>query len=402
MTTATSNTEKMPAGITERTLKSGKIVYDVVVQYRDLMSGKWKNKTRTAESINKAKKLRGELQHQLKDGYIQPSHMTVKIYLDEYLGLMKSTWAEATYELNSGNCRLRICPALGDTPINQLRTQQVREFINKELESKLSKRTVIMTYLTLKQALKYAVEKKYIPRSPMDNIRKPKDNKPEMKVLTVENVNQVLTEAKKTEYYALFFTYEFTGARRGELLGCRWSDIDLKLKQLSINRQLVEHSNGLSFKPPKTKKGCRQIDLTPMNCVVLKEHWAKQNKEREFLELPPLTEDDLVFAHVDGRPYNPHLIDHIWRKLTKRCGIQGISLHTGTRHSHATIMLKNGVHPKIVQERLGHSSIVMTMDTYSHVIKGMGKAAAAGFDDAVINYKDDKAVEKNDGYRLIL
>ena len=78
----------------------------------------------------------------------------------------------------------------------------------------------------------------------------------------------------------------------------------------------------------------------------------------------------------------------------KRCGITGISLHTGTRHSHATILLKNGVHPKIVQERLGHSSIVMTMDTYSHVINGMGKAAAAGFDDAVINYKDDKAVEK--------
>ena len=178
MTTATSNDEKMPAGITERTLKSGKIVYDVVVQYKDLMSGKWKNKNKTAESINKAKKLRGEMQHELKDGYIQPSHMTVKIYIDEYLGMMKSTWAEATYELNSDNCRLRICPALGDTPLNQLRTQQIQELINKELESKLSKRTVIMTYLTLKQALKYAVEKKYIPCSPMDSIRKPKDKSP--------------------------------------------------------------------------------------------------------------------------------------------------------------------------------------------------------------------------------
>ena len=100
-----------------------------------------------------------------------------------------------------------------------------------------------------------------------------------MKVLTVENVNQLLTEAKKTEYYALFFTYEFTGTRRGELLGCRWSDIDLNLKQLSINRQVVEHNNVITFKPPKTKNGCRQIDLTPMNCIILNSTSCRTRKK---------------------------------------------------------------------------------------------------------------------------
>jgi integrase len=396
----------MQKGIKERILKDGTTVYDCIVSYKDKMTGNWKLKTKTAPSIGKAKKLRAEMQHELKDGFTQPNRVTLKVYLDEWLEMMKSTWAESTYELNSDNCRLRICPALGDTPLNLLRTQQIQQFINQQLGSKLSKRTVIMTYLTLKQALKYAVEKKYIPCSPMDSIRKPKDEKPEMKVLTVENVNQLLTEAKKTEYYALFFTYEFTGARRGELLACRWSDIDLKLKQLSINRQLVDHNNVLTFKSPKTKNGCRQIDLTPMNCVILTAHLAEQEKKRQFLkdsqtkkdalvkEEPLVKKEDLVFAHIDGKPYSPHLISHVWQKLMKRCGTAGISLHTGTRHSHATILLKNGVHPKIVQERLGHSSIVMTMDTYSHVINGMGKAAAAGFDEAVINYRDDKAVEK--------
>jgi integrase len=172
------------------------------------------------------------------------------------------------------------------------------------------------------------------------------------------------------------------------------------------HRQLVDHNNVLTFKSPKTKNGCRQIDLTPMNCVILTAHLAEQEKKRQFLkdsqtkkdalvkEEPLVKKEDLVFAHIDGKPYSPHLISHVWQKLMKRCGTAGISLHTGTRHSHATILLKNGVHPKIVQERLGHSSIVMTMDTYSHVINGMGKAAAAGFDEAVINYRDDKAVEK--------
>jgi integrase len=129
-----------------------------------------------------------------------------------------------------------------------------------------------------------------------------------------------------------------------------------------------------------------------MNCVILKEYRAKRNKEREFLGLPPMTEDDLIFAHINGQPYNPHLIDHVWRKLTKRCGISGMSLHAGVRHSHATIMLKNGVHPKIVQERLGHSSIEMTLDTYSHVVQGMGEAAAAGFDEAIFGGNQEKNI----------
>jgi len=114
--------------------------------------------------------------------------------------------------------------------------------------------------------------------------------------------------------------------------------------------------------------------------LVLEEHRKAQEKMRESLQLPPISDNDLVFSHWDGRPLLPDSITHAWVKLVRKCGLKGIRLHDA-RHTHATIMLKQGVHPKVVQERLGHSTISTTLDTYSHVAPGLQQAAARGFDD---------------------
>jgi integrase len=114
--------------------------------------------------------------------------------------------------------------------------------------------------------------------------------------------------------------------------------------------------------------------------LILEEHRRDQQKLRESLHLPPITENDLVFSHWDGSPLLPDSVTHAWVKLTRKCGLNGIRLHDA-RHTHATIMLKQGVHPKIVQERLGHSTISTTLDTYSHVAPGLQQAAAMAFDD---------------------
>ena len=100
-------------------------------------------------------------------------------------------------------------------------------------------------------------------------------------------------------------------------------------------------------------------------------------------ESPALTDNDLVFSHYDGSPLLPNSVTHAWIKLVRRCGLKGIRLHD-TRHTHASLLLKQGVHPKIVQERLGHGSIQITLDTYSHVAPGLQQAAAAKFDDIVL------------------
>ena len=170
--------------------------------------------------------------------------------------------------------------------------------------------------------------------------------------------------------------------RRSELLAVRWSDLDLLGMKLSISRTM-QYLNGVrnhvTFKEPKSQKSRRLITLSPSNALILEEHRKHQENLRESLQLPPVAENDLVFSHWDGSPLLPPSITHAWMKLVRKCGLRRIRLHDA-RHTHATIMLKQGVHPKIVQERLGHSTISTTLDTYSHVAPGLQQAAATAFD----------------------
>ena len=122
------------------------------------------------------------------------------------------------------------------------------------------------------------------------------------------------------------------------------------------------------------------IDLTPSNAIVLREHREKQQLDRAMLGVS-LKDDDLIFSDIEGKPLLPNTVTHNWIKLVRRTGLKPIRLHDA-RHSHASLMLKLGTHPKIVQERLGHASIQVTLDTYSHVAPGLQEAAAARFDQA--------------------
>jgi len=197
------------------------------------------------------------------------------------------------------------------------------------------------------------------------------------------DIHLFLDYAKDTDYYALFYVVLFTGLRRGELLALRWQDIDMLMCQISIKRSMQFVDNKITFKQPKTTKSRRLIDLSPSTVAVLNEHRKAQDKMRQSLDLPLVTESDLVFCHWDGSPLLPNSITHAWRKLARRCGLKGIRLHDA-RHTHASLLLKQGVHPKIVQERLGHAGIAITLDLYSHVAPGLQQAAAKGFDDIIL------------------
>jgi integrase len=134
------------------------------------------------------------------------------------------------------------------------------------------------------------------------------------------------------------------------------------------------------------------IALSPSAVLVLKEHKVQQEEHRAMMEIP-LKDDDLIFSHPDGKPLLPDTVSHAWVKLVKRVGLGGVRLHDA-RHSHASLMLKQGVHPKIVQERLGHASIQITLDTYSHVAPGLQEAAAARFDELVTPTRENEVAEK--------
>ena len=161
----------------------------------------------------------------------------------------------------------------------------------------------------------------------------------------------------------------------------RWDDVDLELAQVSVTRSFHRLRDGTDvFRVPKTAKGRRLVALPPSVALVLREHREKQEAVRAFLGLP-LKGDDQVFSQPDGRPILPDTVTHVWIKLARRTGLRGIRLHDA-RHTHASLMLRAGIPPKIVQERLGHASIQITLDTYSHVTPGL-QAAAIRFDEGL-------------------
>ena len=247
--------------------------------------------------------------------------------------------------------------------------------------------------MALHTALEAAGKWGLLSRNPADAVSPPPVSAPQWHTFGEDDLHTFLEAAKKTPYYALFYLALFTGMRRSELLALRWCDVDLLLCQAYITRTLHHLRDGnIVFRAPKTKKGRRMVALSPSTALVLREHREKQEVDRIMLGVP-LKDDDLVFSQFDGKPLLPNTVTHAWIKLARRNGRRGVRLHDA-RHSHASLMLKQGTHPKIVQERLGHASIQITLDHYSHVVPGLQEAAAERFDEMVSPRGEREAVEK--------
>ena len=160
-----------------------------------------------------------------------------------------------------------------------------------------------------------------------------------------DDMTRFLEAAKATPYYVLFYVALFTGMRRSELLALRWCDVDLLLCQAHITRSLHHLRTGeIVFRPPKTAKGRRMVSLSPSTALLLQQHRDKQQAHRTMLGIP-LKDDDLIFTGLGWRPLLPDTISHVWAKLVKRVGLEHIRFHDA-RHTHASLMLKQGVHPR--------------------------------------------------------
>ena len=203
-----------------------------------------------------------------------------------------------------------------------------------------------------------------------------------MRALTPDQVHLLLDACRDTLWYPMIHTLIWTGPRRSELLGFWWEDVDLDLATLHIVQVLLQLRNGkFLFQEPKTAKGRRAVALSPTSCVLLRALRGRQEADAELLGIP-ITDDTLVFSHVDGSPRAPATLTHAFSKLAKRIGLPGVRLHD-LRHTHASLLLRQGVHPKIVSERLGHANIQITLDTYSHLLQGLQEAAVLKFDDGL-------------------
>jgi integrase len=162
-------------------------------------------------------------------------------------------------------------------------------------------------------------------------------------------------------------------------MGLRWCDIDLERRAIYVTRSLHQlHTGEYVIRPPKTPAGKRVVKLTDEPVEVLRKHRANREAQAVLLGIA-LDEQGLVFANTDGSHIRPDYVTKVWAQFAKQCGLQGVRFHDA-RHLHATLLLKQGIHPKIVQMRLGHGSIKVTMDTYSHAMESMQDAAMENFD----------------------
>lgn len=363
---------------------------------RDPQTVKWKQQWQSVKGTKAhAEKVLADLLHRLDTGsLVKPSKLTVGIFLQQWL--KDYAWpnlAPRTAEGYEHIIKQHVIPSLGSLTLSRLTPQHLQKYYSDKLASGRldgkaghSAKTVRNHHTTLHAAFKDAVRWGLLSRNPADGAEPPHFQRREMQTLDETDIHTFLEAAKETIYYALFYTAIYTGMRRSELLALRWSDADLDLAQVSVTRTLHRLRNsGIVFRPPKTAKSRRMIALPPTAAIVLREHRQQQEAICTLMGTI-LQPDSLVFCQPDGEPLQPDTVTHAWIKLARRTGLKGIRLHD-SRHTHATIMLKAGIHPKVVQERLGHSNIQITLDTYSHVAPGLQEAAAARFDEGLGNGK---------------
>jgi len=367
---------------------------------KDATTGKYTSyfETFRGGKLEADKRLRELLTALDKGVFVKPIKDTFGEYLQSWLrDYCRPNLSARTHELYSYICNKHVIPKLGNKCLVDIRPQHLQRLYAEKAESGLGNRTVQLIHVTLHKALKNAVKAGLLARNAAESVDSPKIQRREMHVMSETDLHLFLEYAKDSPYYTLFYIGLFTGMRRAELLALRWSDIDLELCQLYVNRSMQyirgeDKKNRIIFREPKTAKSRRLIALSPSTVITLREYKAKQADLRQSLEFPPLSDNDLVFSHYDGSPLLPNSVTHAWIKLVRHCGLHGIRLHDA-RHTHASLLLKQGIHPKIVQERLGHGSIQITLDTYSHVAPGLQQAAANKFDDIILPKQVDPVAQ---------
>jgi integrase len=340
---------------------------------------KWHSGYRTKRDAERALT---EILNRIGSGtYVDPGRQTMTEYLREWLVAIQRTVRPGTWTSYRSNIERHVVPRLGGRELRQLSASHLNVLYSELLDDGrcdgaggLSPRSVRYVHTILHRALRDAVRWGKLPRNPAEMADPPRSRAPEMKTWQKEELRRFLASVEDDRLYAAWLLVSTTGLRRGELLGLRWSDLDFEAGRAAIRQTLSSVGGKVTFSTPKTTKSRRSIALDPATLAALRRHRDAQDEERAtWAEC--YTDLDLVFCREDGTPLRPDSITRRFHDLSGRAGLPLVRLHD-VRHTYASIGLAAGTHPKVMAERLGHATVGITLDTYSHVAPALAKQAA--------------------------
>lgn len=367
--------------IVERKRSNGTVSYEITVEgERDAFTGKRNRVYKTVKGTKKeATAIMRKMMVDMDNGMaIRKSDKKVSDWLDEWLELYLPNIEETTRVGYKTKIKNYIKPALGNIYVQSLRTQHVQKMINDMIARGLSPKNIRDTYNNINAAMKKAQVLRMIPYNPCEGVVLPKLKKYKAEVYDVNMMHHILDISKDTDMYLPLLLCTTAGLRRGELLALRWEDIDFHKKLLKIRRNMVRGEDDYIIKAPKSEAGIRDICvgdevITYLNKEKIRYMTDMMSYGKGFQDL------GFVIRQEDGSPIRPDSMSRKWRRFLEANSLPPIRFHD-LRHSNATALIQAGVNPRVVQQRLGHSDVQITLNTYTHVLPEMDAEAAEKID----------------------
>lgn len=308
------------------------------------------------------------------------------IRLDEFLDMWLERIAKPriraqTYKSYEVNIRVHLKPHLGRMSLNELGPSEVQDLIDQKVQAGMSPKSVRYMHGILRNALNHAIRWNYISRNPAALVDGPRVEQNEIEPFTREEAQRFLTAIKGDRLEALYTVALTMGLRQGEALGLRWRDVELDVGYIRVNRQLQRVNHKYELVELKSKRSRRSLAVPPAIIGSLLRHRDRQGIERS-VAARRWHDTDLVFARPDGYPLSGSVVTHTFQNVLKAAGLPRRRFHD-LRHSCATLLLAQGVSPRVVMDILGHSQISLTMNTYAHVLPEMQRDAANRMNDLI-------------------
>jgi len=368
----------------------GEVSYQIIVETPSALHGK---RNRIYKSIKGSKKQAEALLRQMiaeveAQNYVKPTKLTVADWMHQWMELyLEGNRSPTTLEGYRNQIEKYIIPALGNVYLQDLTPAMVQKWVNQLKASSprtckpLSPKTIRNIWLNLSSAMERAVIDEQIKKNPCEYTELPSREKYEAEVFDQGEIQEFLQAVTGTDLEVPMYIEICLGLRRGELLGLKWKHIDFEHSKMTICENLVEVGTELITKSPKTRSGIRTLEIPPT--LLEKLYQARKHYlERKLKYGADFHDGDYVVCKENGEPYKPDSYSLKYRRFIKARGLKQIRFHD-LRHTNATLMLEQGISPKVAQQRLGHADFSTTMNIYSHVLESVDKQAADTIDKAV-------------------